>query len=137
MKKAAFVMLGGMILSFYLVSCTKQKGIPVQPGAMNQVDSTKLQNVTYSGSIRPILVMYCYGESGQSCHVTNTNIGANGDFTTYDGLKDKVDNGSIDSRVFQRLGSPMPPTYANGPKELTPTDLAVFKKWVEIGAPNN
>lgn len=131
----------GLSLSAILIivlACTKDKGVPTPatPNPNDVVDSTKLIDVQYNRDIKPILVTYCDGKNGQSCHVSNSNIGANGDFTTYAGLKAKVDNGSIDSRVFQPGGG-MPPVYSNSPQKLTATDLAVFKKWVQIGAPNN
>ena len=98
--------------------------------------------ISYKDDIVPILVTYCYGNgypndnSQQLCHVSNSNQGANGDYTTYQALKDKVDNGLIELRVFTSNGG-MPPSYSLTPEELTDSDLQKFKLWIEQGAPDN
>jgi hypothetical protein len=128
MKPTAFVFIAILATTG---ACTYEKGERAEP--RNNNDTTA---VTYTGDIKPILVTYCYGQGEQACHVTATNQGATGDFTTYQGLKDKVDNGTIESRVFAPNGG-MPPPYSTGPTSLTAGDLAKFKKWVDQGAPNN
>jgi hypothetical protein len=122
-----------VIACFCLYSCTykKHKGIdPTVP-----VPTTN-SVISYNTDIKPILTTYCYGSGAQTCHVTSSNQGANGDFTSYAGLKSKVTNGTIQSRVFNSGGG-MPPSYSSGPKTLTATDLQKFKDWVAQGALNN
>jgi len=92
--------------------------------------------IRYSIQIKPILATYCFGKGGQLCHVTQSNQGSGDDFTFYSGLKAKVNNGSLASRVFNPVGG-MPPDYSNGPRTLTDKDMATLKKWVSQGAPNN
>lgn len=98
--------------------------------------------ISYQNDIVPILVTYCYGEgypnnnNQQLCHVSNSNQGSNGDFTTYLGLKDKVNSGAIESRVFNLNGG-MPPSYSQTPTALTDSDLQMFELWVAQGAPDN
>ncbi|HYV93559.1 MAG TPA: hypothetical protein VE978_17425 [Chitinophagales bacterium] len=98
--------------------------------------------ISYHNDIVPILTTYCYGKgypndnSQQLCHVSNTNQGSLGDFTIYQGLKDKVDNGSIQSRVFNSNGG-MPPIFSDTPTELTDSALEKFELWVAQGAPDN
>ena len=114
------------LISFcYLQSCTSDKGEIPKP----------VTTVSYQTDIKPIIQTYCYGQGGQNCHVTPSNQGAPGDFTAYTGLKEKVDNGTIQSRVFNLKD--MPPTYSNGPIALTAEDLETFKTWVNNGAPEN
>lgn len=125
--KTSFSLIG----CFSFLSCTykKHNGIaPVVP-VTNTV-------ISYNVDIKPILTTYCYGIGGQTCHVTTSNQGANGDFTSYAGLKSKVTNGTIQSRVFNPGGG-MPPSYSTGPKTLTATDLQKFKDWVAQGALDN
>lgn len=110
---------------FLMQACTNDKGEVPKP----------IKTVSYATDIAPIMQTYCYGENGQSCHVTATNMGAPGDFTSYEGLKEKVDNNSITSRVFNLKD--MPPTYSNGPTALTAEHLEIFRTWVNDGAPNN
>lgn len=114
-----------LVSSCYLQSCTSDKGEVPKP----------IATVSYQSDIKPIIQTYCSGQGGQSCHVTPSNQGAPGDFSTYAGLKEKVDNGTIQSRVFNLKD--MPPTYSNGPTALTAEDLETFKSWVNNGAPEN
>ncbi len=116
-------------------SCTKDAGFDPKPGVPG-IDTSKLADVQYNRDIKPILTTYCLGTNGQGCHIANTTTFASGEFETYEGLKEKADNGTLESRVFTDGGG-MPPSYSTSPQTLTPTDLAVFKKWVAIGAPNN
>lgn len=115
-----------LLISFsYLQSCTYDKGeIPVP-----------VQTASYQTDIKPIIQTNCYGQGTQSCHVTNSNQGALGDFTTYEGLKAKVENGSFENRVF--ILHDMPPAYSTGPTSLNAEDFAKLKAWVDNGAQNN
>lgn len=118
-----------------IVSCTKHQG--AAPDALtDKVDSTKLLDVKYGEDIKPIMTMYCVGVDGQKCHVSGSTEFAPGDFTVYQELKDRVDNGLIEAKVFSNSAN-MPPANSTGPTELTATDLAVFKKWVADGALEN
>ena len=66
---------------------------------------------------------------GSSCHNTTTYIG---DYSTYAGVKAKVDDGTFKLRVLDL--KVMPP--ATRPP-LTEEDLAKIKCWLADGAPNN
>ncbi len=109
----------------YLQSCSYDKGEIPQPK----------KSAPYQVVIKPIIQTYCYGQGGQNCHVAVSNVGAPGDFTTYAGLKEKVDNGSIQARVINLKD--MPPPYSNGPTALSADDLESFKTWVNNGAQDN
>ena len=98
--------------------------------------------ISYQNDIVPILTTYCYGNgypndnTQQLCHVSNTNQGSLGDFTTYQGLKEKVDNGTIQSRVFNSNGG-MPPSFSQSLIHLSDSDLQKFELWVAQGANEN
>ena len=128
--KALAIMLF-VVNMFY--ACTYKKA---EDPVVKQEQVMDTTTARYTRDIKPILVTYCLGIGDQHCHVTNSNIGSNGDYTAYAGLKAKVDNGSLIRRVFT-IGGGMPPTYSTGPQTLSDADYAKFKKWVLAGGPNN
>lgn len=78
----------------------------------------------YNANIRPIINANCMSSG---CH----NAGSvHGDFSTYAGVKAKVDNGSMNTRVLEDKN--MPPS---GPLPLDARKK--IKCWIENGAPNN
>ncbi|MES2141186.1 MAG: hypothetical protein V4511_15875 [Bacteroidota bacterium] len=127
MKHSIFYLWLMLLVTFcYLQSCTYDKGdLPIP-----------IKTAPYQTAIKPILITYCYGQGTQTCHVTVSNQGAPGDFTTYAGIKAKVDNGTIQSRVLTSGGG-MPPTYSSGPTALSSEDLEKLKTWVNNGAQDN
>jgi hypothetical protein len=118
------------VLLFFTISCTYDSREKIDPTPV--ADST----VHYGLTIKPIITTYCTGTGSQRCHVSNSNQGSPGDFTTYKDLKAKVDLGRIKTRVFDDGGG-MPPSYSEGPKSISAADLAKFKLWVKQGAPEN
>lgn len=129
-RTLSLLSFSALFLLLVVNSCTKDKGTVVS------VNAAADTSIKYQTHIVPILQTYCYGTGSQACHVTNTNQGANGDFTNYQGLKDKVNNGTIASRVFATNGG-MPPSYSTGPQVLTASDMQKFQAWVNAGALNN
>ena len=116
MDKNKFVLLTfatGMLL---LSNCKKEENI-------NNVDCSMV-NSSYSANIKPIINANCISSG---CHNANST---NGDFTTYNGLKAKADNGSLNNRVVQQKN--MPPS-----QPLSLDDLEKIKCWINSGAPNN
>ncbi|MEW6467507.1 MAG: hypothetical protein AB1458_01205 [Bacteroidota bacterium] len=86
----------------------------------NKVDC---DTVTYSGTIVPIIANNCMNPG---CHGSGS---ANGDYTTYAGVKAKVDNGSFQHRVIDKKDMP--------PGGLGKDDMNKIKCWLDAGAPNN
>lgn len=82
-------------------------------------------NVTYSKDILLIINTSC---ATAGCHVTGGS--GPGNFTTYAGVKAKVDNGSFANRVLVQKN--MPPS---GP--LSDCNIAKIQKWINDGALNN
>ena len=89
--------------------------------AMTRCDSL---NVTYTLTVKPIMDASC---TTSGCHSAGSG---NGDYTTYAGLKAKVDNGSFKQRVLEDKN--MPP---GGP--LSAETLEKLQCWLDAGAPNN
>jgi hypothetical protein len=85
-------------------------------------------NVTYSGSVIPILISNC-----TVCHGGSTPS-AGIKLDTYADVKVQVTNGRLWGAVSQAVSfSPMP---KNGTKMST-CNLTKIKKWIDAGAPNN
>ncbi|HEX8515373.1 MAG TPA: hypothetical protein VF868_04180 [Bacteroidia bacterium] len=104
-----------------IASCTFDKGeIPVKEAA-GECDST----VSYSTQIAPLMTTYCNG-----CHISGGS--GNGDFTTYAGLKQKVDNGSAHNRVVVVKDMPVPGSPTPSAEERKLIDC-----WIKQGAPDN
>jgi hypothetical protein len=85
-------------------------------------------NVTYSMSIRPIIVNKCQG-----CHSASTPSGGI-DLSQYTGVKAKVTDGKLWGSInFMQGYSAMP---KNGQK-LSDCELRQFRIWMDAGALNN
>ena len=93
-------------------------------GTNSACDTT---NVTYAGTIAPIMASSC-----NPCHMSSSG---NGVITSdYTNLKVTVTNGKLIRDVYWTAGSdPMP---KGGPK-LSPCVLAKINTWVRNGALNN
>ena len=85
------------------------------------------QELSYSLDVAPIIRSTC---AIQSCHVAGFE---NGDFTTFETFKSKIDNGKLEFMISNRE---MPPANSKGPA-LMPCDLKTIRTWISQGAPNN
>ena len=103
----------------------------INEGAQNTTGCAPVcdsSNFTYSGGVRPILQTYCLG-----CHNGDAVSGGFIPLGTYEGVRDAA-NGNMLLPAIQHIGSfPMP---KNGAK-LSDCKIAVIRKWIEAGAPNN
>lgn len=130
MKKILFFLF--ITGSFFLIltRCTKDKQEPPEevPGTdttdTTACDSTK---VLYCNKIKPIIDLNC---AISGCHVTGGT--GNGIFSTYAGVKAKVDHcaGPRTFREIVLIDQSMPPA---GP--LTTGDLNLMTQWLDAGAP--
>lgn len=85
-------------------------------------------NVTYSGSVVPILLSNC-----TTCHGGGTPSAGIG-LDTYAGVKTQVTNGRLWGAVSHATSySAMPKNAA----QLSTCSLAKIRKWIDAGAPNN
>ncbi len=89
--------------------------------------TTNCDDITYAKSIQPIIQSEC---ATQGCHVS----GGSGptDFSTFDGVKADVDNGSLKKRMIDGNPNIMPPSG-----KLPETTLDKIVCWLNAGAPNN
>ena len=114
-----------LVIFLFFVSCEKKIG-KAQTSTTNATTNL-CDSIKYTKHIKPIIISNCSFNSG--CHVTGFN---KGDFTSYSGLKTKIDDGSFKLRVFDSPNNPMP---ASG--MLAQSKLDSIKCWLEKGAPNN
>ena len=105
----------------------------IQQGAPNNscVDTSACDttNVTFSGSVQPILQKYCVG-----CH---NNANANGNppvmLDSYTNVIKVVNNGRLMGSLLGRQGyAKMPPSGS-----LSQCDIEKIRIWINNGAPNN
>jgi hypothetical protein len=119
-----FIVLAGIVL---LQKCYYDSEEYLYPRTDSECDTA---NITYSGSVKPILQNNCYG-----CHSNSTSsFGGNIRLEDYADVKIRADNGSLVGSITHSGGfSPMP----KGAAKLQDCDIAVVQRWVEAGAPNN
>ena len=101
----------------------------IQQGAHNTncTEVCDTANVTYSGSVKPILNTYCVG-----CHNGSTG-GTNINLTTYSGTYQTVTSERLMGSIEQLTGySAMP----QGSK-LSDCKISIIQKWINEGAPDN
>lgn len=93
----------------------------------NGTPEASYTDCSYADDIVPIIASNCASISG--CHKAGS---ANGDFTTYTGLKVDVDNGKIFTRVVDTKTMPISPV-----NPLSDSDISKIDCWINQGAPNN
>lgn len=94
----------------------------------NSCNGCDTVNVTYSGTVAPLLQAKCVG-----CHNANTMSG-NINLSTYTGAQVQALNGRMIGAVNHDPGySPMP----KGGNKLPPCEIEALGIWIADGAPNN
>ncbi len=81
-------------------------------------------NASYKADIKPIIDANC---TASGCHGTKSS---NGDYTSYEGLLIRVNNGTLSKRVLYTKDMPQ-----NGALSLQ--DRQKIKCWLNSGAANN
>lgn len=81
--------------------------------------------ITYANDVQPIINSSC---ATTACHASGGS--APGNFTNFNELTDKVDNGSFVNRVL--VQKTMPPN-----SELSNCELEILQAWIDGGALNN
>lgn len=90
---------------------------------------------TYDASVKPIIDASC---AYAGCH--NGTPGVPGDYSTYAGLSNDIENGFFYRRVVEIRDDPvlgMPPNRATGPTDLTEEEFQLILCWVENEYPEN
>ncbi len=80
------------------------------------------EEITYTSSIKSIIETNC---TGSGCHGTGTS---NGNYTTYEGLLVRVNNGTLSKRVLYTKDMPKG-------SSLSLEDRKKIKCWIDRGAP--
>lgn len=106
-----------LVLTMAFSSCEKSIG-KLPPKVVTLCDT-----ITYTKTIQPMIKSDCV-----SCHDANSSYG---DFTSYAGLKQKIDNGTFKNRVFDSPANPMPQGAMYSMDKLD-----IIKCWLDKGAPN-
>ncbi len=132
MKK--FLLLFSLALffgaTFFTQSCNKQL-----PEDMSSIACDTLQ-LSYNAGIKDIINTSC---AYSGCH---KNGDAPGDFSTYQGMSSRLDNGTFFNRVVTEKDNPprrMPPVYTTSghPAELTTAELNMIHCWLLDNYPEN
>jgi hypothetical protein len=117
----------------FIMSCTYEKAS--LPPAGPQCDSVVHYDSTAASphfhSIKSIVTsIHCQpAHGGSGCHEAGSS---NGDYTSYDALKTKADNGHLLDRVYKLRNMPADQSLA-----LSEADILRIYCWVQQGAPNN
>jgi uncharacterized membrane protein len=103
----------------------------INEGANNTANcsaSCDSSSFTYSNDVKPILETHCLG-----CHGGTAASGGYINMDTYDGLKQQVKARTLYPAITHTGTDPMP---KNGDK-LSDCKIAVIRKWIDAGTPNN
>ncbi len=106
----------------------------LKPPAIDICSPNDTSTVSFQDTIFPIFTKYCSNNANGDCHWTGAPI-SKPDYTTYAGIKAKVDQGRIQVRLFDQ-GS-MPPSNSNGPRSVSDCDKTLILRWIGQGARNN
>lgn len=112
MKKIALLFL--LVSTF--CSCENKNAWPIP--------ADECAAISYAQHVQPIITAHC---AVAGCHVTGFPPG---DFTTYEGVHAKIENGFFQSKVLEQ--KIMPPSDS-----LSDHELETLQCWVEHGALNN
>jgi hypothetical protein len=111
------------LLLFFVFSCTSDKHELPQPDDGCIVPAL----ITWDNSMNALIQAKC---SIEGCHVPADSGGNGFDFRTYAGVKEKIDNGVFQNRVF--VLQDMPPA---GSTVLSACELRQLQTWIDKGAP--
>lgn len=126
MKRSYTSLTVFIIIILALASCYYDNEEALYPSIGTGCDTT---NVTFSGSVKPMLSNNCY-----SCHSNSTAAGFGAGIKLEDYADVKSHANSVQGAIKQTgTFSPMP---KNGGK-LSNCLIAQFDIWVRIGMPNN
>lgn len=133
MFKLRPVPLTGLLALILCYSCTSNSIEELEREVFpNPCDTI---TASFANDVQPILTLNCannsFNQSGV-CHGAGSPIA---DYTSYSGVKDKVDAGVFRQRAI--LERSMPPSYTLGPEGLDSCQYAILKNWVDAGALDN
>jgi hypothetical protein len=109
-----------VIIAFSVASCLNDKG---DSTITVPCDTTSYYHVT----IKPLIETHCTGNSS-NCHIAGG--AGNGDFTKYSVLKEKIETGIFQQRVFILKDMPPDPTELD---TLSDSERTILEDWVNSG----
>lgn len=114
------LIFGFCFLCILISSCTYES---VEPAKVVEIDTT----VSYSKILVPLVTSQC---NSTGCHESGAGFG---DFTHYEGLKEKAADGTLLKRVITDKDMPQ---IGSG-FSLTDQERSYFAAWVKQGFQNN
>jgi hypothetical protein len=123
MKKMLTLVLGFGISIYSFTGCKNDKAELLYPP-----DPCDSSNVTYSGTILPILRDNCY-----RCHAGSNTVGPF-NLDSYADVRTRAENGQLWGAVAHLDGYSSMPKNAS---KLSSCNLAKIKKWLDDGYPDN
>ena len=130
-KVTGFIIIGFILvfsISVVFSSCYYDSEEYLFPEIGSSCDTT---NITFSGTIAPMLSNYCL-----SCHSNSTaaSYGGNIKLEDYSDVITRVNDGKLYGSISHASGySPMP----KGSSQLSDCIITSVKIWIDAGAPNN
>jgi hypothetical protein len=106
------------------------------PDPIDICDPNDTSAVSFQDTILPIFTKYCSNNANGDCHFGGASI-PKPDYTAYAGIKQKIDDGRIQARLFDQNPSPMPPSNSLGPQTMSTCEITLLQRWIAQGAPNN
>ncbi len=119
LRALEFFFTSGVIFTVLFSSCTKDK-LP-EPQVNSACDTLM---PVYIGTIKPIIDSKC---AIPGCHSAGSSAG---DFTTYESMLPRLDNGRFKKRTLDQRD--MPP---QGSEPLTEEELLLIECWINAGFP--
>lgn len=109
--------------ALFIGGCTNDKNELPKPADGCDINAA---TISWDNTIHSIVQNNC---SVAGCHVSLTEGGNGIDYTTYSGVKEKVNSGVFQQRVFINRDMPVEPVT------LSSCDFSKLKAWVDNGAP--
>jgi hypothetical protein len=127
MKRFLILFVGALVIMLITTHCYYENEEHLFPSVNNSCDTT---NVTYAGSVQPILSQNCY-----SCH-SNSNAASFGGgyfLQNYADIKAHADDGKLLGSIEHKPGYFAMPLSGS----LSTCNISTIAQWVNKGSPNN
>jgi len=121
------LLISGIVLLLIVISCYYDSVEYLYPQINNTCDTT---NITFSGSVKPILDNFCL-----SCH-NNSNADASGFGIKLENIADveiKANDGTLMKSILHTGNFPMP--LPLGSPKLDDCKIATFRIWIAKNFP--
>ncbi|HIA12380.1 MAG TPA: hypothetical protein EYN69_09970 [Flavobacteriales bacterium] len=114
------------VLLFGLNACVWEKGELPAPSTAEQCDTA---TYTFTNDIAIIFATSC---ATGSCHVGPTPM-VGLDFSSYQVVKDKIEDGRIPARALDGSPNTMPPSVPGAPPLFDAATIAKINQWISEG----